>query len=136
MNVVLDTGVVVAGIYWRNEPRRCLAALARRRFALVATESILEEYERVAWELKREEDLAADPAPALAWLRRKARRVEAMPLPSPVCRDGSDEKFLECALAARAKYVVSRDPDLLTLGKPFGVAVVTPRRFLSRLKER
>jgi putative PIN family toxin of toxin-antitoxin system len=107
--------------------------LARRRFGLYVTESILAEYERAAWELKHEEELETDPAPALAWLRRKAKRVEPVSLPRPVCRDRSDEKFLECALAAQTQYVISRDRDLLALEKPIGVQIVTPRRCLSIL---
>ena len=133
MNVVLDTGVVVAAIFWQNEPRHCLAAFARRRFRLVVTDSILDEYERVALELKAEENLTLDPVPALAWIQRKAQRVLPILLPWPTCRDPQDDRFLECALAAPAKYLVSRDRDLLVLEKPFGIQVVSPRRFLSLL---
>ena len=133
MNAVFDTGVVVSAIYWQNEPRRCLAAFARRRFRLFVPDSILKEYERVAWEVRAEEHLERDPAPALAWIKRKAQRVEPAPLLRPVCRDPKDEKFLECALAAPAQFVVSRDRDLLALEKPFGIQVVTPRQFISLL---
>ncbi|MCI0535390.1 MAG: putative toxin-antitoxin system toxin component, PIN family [Verrucomicrobiales bacterium] len=135
MNVVFDTGVIIAAIYWQNEPRRCLAAFARRRFRLFATDSILDEYERVALELKVEESLTLDPVPALAWIQRKAQRVLPVRLPRPTCRDPQDDKFLECALAAQAKHLVSRDRDLLVLEKPFGIQVVTPRRFLSLLTQ-
>ena len=38
--------------------------------------------------------------------------------------------FLAAALASRAKYLISRDPDLLVLGKPFGIAIVTDAQFL------
>lgn len=135
MKVVFDTGVIVAGIYWRSEPRRCLAALARRRFQLFVTKPILDEYQRVALELKSEENLTVDPEPALAWIQRKARLVNPVRLTRPACRDPEDEKFLECALAAQAKYLVSRDADLLVLEKPFGVHVVTPRSFFSLLAQ-
>lgn len=133
MNVVCDTSVVVAAIYWRNESRRCLAAFARRQFNLFVSEPILVEYERVAWDLKAEEHLILDPAPALAWIRHKARRIAPVLLPQPICRDAKDDKFLECALAAGAEYLVSRDRDLLALEKPFGIHIVTPRQFLSLL---
>jgi len=39
-----------------------------------------------------------------------------------------------CALAARAEFVITRDPDLLELEKPFGIQMLTPRAFLSRLQ--
>ena len=135
MNVVFDTGIIVAAIYWKNEPRRCLTAFARRRFRLFVTDSILDEYERVARELKTEESLTLDPAPALGWIQQKAQRVLPVRLPRPTCRDPQDDKFLECALAAQAKYLVTRDHDLLVLEKPFGIQVVSPRRFLSLLAQ-
>jgi predicted nucleic acid-binding protein len=43
--------------------------------------------------------------------------------------------FLSCALAARAKYLITRDDDLLALGKPFGIETITPPRFLAWLRE-
>ena len=43
--------------------------------------------------------------------------------------------FLACALAAKADYIVSNDRDLLVLGKPFGVRIVTPGEFLRILEE-
>jgi len=33
-------------------------------------------------------------------------------------------------LAAKAKFVISRDRDLLALEKPFGISVVTDQDFL------
>ncbi len=34
------------------------------------------------------------------------------------------------AVAARASRLIAQDRDLLDLGKPFGVAIVTPAEFL------
>jgi putative PIN family toxin of toxin-antitoxin system len=135
VNVVVDTSVVVAGIFWRNEPRRCLAALARRECIVCVTEPIVDEYERVAREVKKKEKLRTDPTGSLEWLKRKAKHVEPTPLTRKTCRDPKDDMFLECALSASAKYIVSRDPDLLALEKPYGIEIVTPRKFLSILAE-
>jgi hypothetical protein len=40
---------------------------------------------------------------------------------------------LACALEAGAKIIVSRDEDLLALGKPFGIEIITPRQLLANL---
>ena len=133
MIVVLDTGVIVSGIFWRNEPRRCLVALGKRRFTLAVTEPVLDEYVSTVWDVKREEELALNPAPWLQWLAACARCVTPGPLPKQTCRDARDDKFLACALAARATLIVSRDQDLLVLEKPFGIEIITPRQFLGRL---
>jgi predicted nucleic acid-binding protein len=59
--------------------------------------------------------------------------VTPEPLVSSVCRDPKDDKFIEAALAGRAPLLLPRDTDLTDLRKPFGVEIVTPRQFLSRL---
>ena len=51
-----------------------------------------------------------------------------------MCDDADDDKFIECALAAQAKYIVTRDRHLLRLEKPFGIEVMDDREFLTRIK--
>jgi uncharacterized protein len=133
MKAVLDTGVVVAAMFWRHEPYHCLVAFGRRRFSMMVSTQIYEEYRSIAWRLKQEEGLVANPDAWLNFIQAKAAFVDPVPLKKPTRRDAKDDKFLECAITARADYIVSRDDDLLVLGKPFGVEVVTPRRFLSIL---
>jgi predicted nucleic acid-binding protein len=52
------------------------------------------------------------------------------------CRDAKDERYLACALGADAEAIVTNDRDLLALGKPFGVAVMTPIEFLKLARSR
>lgn len=47
------------------------------------------------------------------------------------CRDPKDNKFLELAVCGGASCVVSGDEDLLALNPFRGIAVVSPRTFLS-----
>jgi putative PIN family toxin of toxin-antitoxin system len=52
-----------------------------------------------------------------------------------VCSDPDDDKFLATAVAGRADYLVTGDVgDLLHLRECNGVAIVSPRDFVSRLK--
>ena len=135
MIAVLDTGVVVAGIFWRAEPHGCLLAFARRKCAIAVTELVFSEYVKVAWRVRQQEALSINPEPWLAFIRDKARFGMPLPLAHRVCRDPKDDRFLECALGAGAKILVSRDEDLLAIEKPFGIEILTPRQFLSRLKQ-
>ncbi|MEY2428560.1 MAG: hypothetical protein QOJ40_1445 [Verrucomicrobiota bacterium] len=135
ITVVLDTNAVVSAIYWpRSTARRCLAGLARRQYAMAITSEIFDEYEAVIASFQPRFP-ACNSAGALAWLRLKARWVEPAPLGKPRSRDPKDDPFLSCALAARAKYLITRDDDLLALGKPFGIETITPPRFLAWLRE-
>ena len=49
-----------------------------------------------------------------------------------ICRDPDDNKFLECAVDAKAIYIVSGDKDLLTLEKYANVEIITAREFCDR----
>ena len=128
-----DTSVFVATIFWQSSARECLVRFARRQFQMFVTELILEEYAATSWDLKLEEDLAQNPQPWLNWISSRATILAPVTLAEPVCADPDDEKFLGCALAARADYIVSRDRHLLQLEKPFGITVVDDREFLRRL---
>lgn len=130
---VIDTGVLLAGIFWRHEPHQCVTAWLRGVLALVVSDPIFEEYARVLREVKAEQDFATDVEPWLATIRRSSLWVSPTPLANPVCRDPQDDKFLEAALAAGARLLIARDADLTDLEKPFGVEIVTPRQFLARL---
>jgi putative PIN family toxin of toxin-antitoxin system len=132
MNVVLDTNVVVSGIYWPGESRECLVAWARRRFHLALTAAVFAEYCDVAQRL-RVKFSKVNPGPWLKWIEAKAKVYEPAPLGKQRSRDAADDPFLSCALASGAKVITSKDDDLLALGKPFGIEILTPRQFLSRL---
>jgi putative PIN family toxin of toxin-antitoxin system len=123
----------VAAIFWRGSARECLARFARRQFQSFVSEVILQEYAETAWELKLEEHLAQDPQPWLNWISNRATVLAPVTLDEPVSPDPDDDKFVECALAAGADFIVTRDRHLLELEKPFGIAVLDDRQFLRRL---
>jgi hypothetical protein len=51
LNAILDTNVLVSGIFFSGPPRRILEAWNHRAFDLVLSPEILDEYRRVADEL-------------------------------------------------------------------------------------
>lgn len=130
---VIDTGVVIAGIFWRNEPHRVLRAVALGFLRPVLTEAVFDEYVRAAWRLKEREQLAQDPSQWLEAFQTAACWVSPVPLGEPVCRDRKDDKFIAAALGAESRLLIARDQDLTTLEKPFGIAILTPRAFLATL---
>jgi predicted nucleic acid-binding protein len=51
----------------------------------------------------------------------------------PACRDPDDQKFLEAARDAQARYLITRDKALLILARrghrPLGFQILTPEQF-------
>ena len=136
MRVVFDAGVVLAGAGWRREPYHCLVLAAKRIALPYATAETLNELRRVAKRMESEGWFKQhDPWPTIKWYCDFARRVDPAPLGKPRSRDAKDDPYLACALAAHAEFIISRDTDLLVLRKPFGIEVLTPRAFLSRVAE-
>lgn len=134
IRAVLDASVVVSGCGWGAESYGCLIAVARRRVGSFATDTIINEWQQTIAELETEgTKFRRDPRPTLDWLVNVTRRVTPAALGKQRGRDAKDDPYLACALAARAEFVITRDADLLDLGKPFGVEMVTPRAFLNRL---
>jgi putative PIN family toxin of toxin-antitoxin system len=131
VRVVLDANVVFAGVGWRGEAHSCLLAMARRRITVYATLEILDEVRSLTAE--RGSKFKHTPNNLLAWYYDRVKLVEPSPLGKQRSRDAKDDPYLACALAAGAKYIVSRDDDLLVLQKPFGIQIITPRELLTKL---
>ncbi len=133
MRGVLDTNVVVSGIFWGGTPLLVLEQWALSRFEAFASSLILDEYQRVLRHKNRQR-----PVPVLEdWLEFIHARLRIV---SPrrqvsLCRDPHDDKFLSCALTARADYIVSGDEDLLAIKDVEGIPIVTPRVFLRLLTD-
>jgi len=131
--VVLDTGVFVAGVFWRHEPHLCLKAWLQGILLPVISEEILTEYETVLERVKQEQHFRTEIGPWLEALRSSALWVTPVVFRQRVCRDSKDDKFIAAALAASARTIIARDHDLTVLEKPFGIAMLTPRAWLGTL---
>ena len=131
MRIVLDTNVLMSGIFWSGPPARILAAWSEGRFDLLASLEILTEYRLVGRRLTGTYP-SIDIGPVLDLVIRESRIVEPVPQPSNACDDPDDVKFLACAIAGKAACVVSGDRALLRVSGYDGVEVVKPKDFLKK----
>ena len=128
MRAVIDTSVFLPGVFFGGPPRNVLAAWRDGRFEVVVSREIIREYVRVGERLSARFP-GADFEHALDRVSACATLVSAPPLPEPVCEDRDDDKFLACALAAEAGYVVSSDRALLATSPYRNVIVIRSRDF-------
>jgi len=129
MKVVLDTNVLMSGIFFGGPPGRILQAWRSRKLQLAVSVDVLEEYLNVA------DRLAArytnvDYQGILGLIVEHAELIQASGLKESVCEDPDDDKFLACAIAANAEIVVSGDKALLKASGYHGIQVRTPREFM------
>ena len=129
MRVVLDTNVVISGIFFAGTPSRIVDAWIDDAFDLAISMEILEEYRDVAARIGARFP-GVDLGPVLDRIASHALLVVPERLPDDACTDRDDIKFLECALGCRANCVVSGDRALLRASGYGGVDVLTPRQFV------
>ncbi len=132
MRVVLDTNVLVSGIFWDGAPSFVLERWIEEKYDLVVSPVILDEYRQVLLAMPVGRETAALAGSWTLLLARHATLVQA-PAVTRVCRDRDDDKFIDCALAGSANVIVSEDRDLLTLGEVYGIKLLSARTFLEYL---
>ena len=131
MKVILDTNVLVSGIFFSGVPSEILTAWRDGKMELIVSPEILEEYRRVGEEMENRFP-GVEVAPFLELLAFEATMVAAKPLAEAVCTDPDDDKFLACAIASKAKVICSGDKALLKTTGYRGIEVLTPRLFADR----
>ena len=129
--LVVDTNVLLYSFISTGPPRVILNRIRDRLDLLCISPPILEEYLTVLQRAGIAEDLITslfslfqDPDHVI--LVFPSRRVGI------IREDPSDDMFLECAIEARADYLISGDQHLKRLKSFRGIEIMSPREYLSR----
>jgi putative PIN family toxin of toxin-antitoxin system len=132
LKVVLDTNVLISAILFGGKPGRILEKAIRGEIRLCLSEPILEELKGVLQRSK------FDYSPEmiqfiLTELTAIADFVNPSEIINVVLEDPEDNRILECAVEAKANYVISGDFHLLKLSKYLNIEVLDAAAFLERL---
>ncbi len=131
MRIVLDTNVLISGIFFSGLPSKILQAWRSGKLQISVSIAILEEYLNVAERLAVRYT-GVEYEGILDLIIQNAELVQATDLPEPVCEDADDDKFLACALASNTNIIVSGDSALLNVSGYCGIQVLTPKAFVSK----
>jgi len=127
MKIVLDTNVLVSGIFWGGVPEKILELAINGEVEIYATEEILNEYFRIIEKIgKKDKDLCSQWKMLLIQIVKIVQPINKI----KICRDPKDDMFLECALSSRSKYIVSGDDDLLSLKEVNEIQIITAKKYL------
>ena len=138
LRVVLDTNVIVSSVISKKgAPFLLIDGWHESHFALIASESIIQEVQRVLSTPKVKDTFHLTDARINRFV--KALRKDSILVSGKsnvqgiIPDDPSDEMFLAAALDANADVIVSGDKHLLNLGKFKNIPILTPRQFLDLL---
>lgn len=127
--VVLDTNVLVSALGWQGNPHKVLQRVVDKEAELFISYEQFEELARVLDYPKfsfTEEEKTRFKAliSAMAVFVTPRTRLDI------VKEDPSDNRILECALVAKADFIISGDEHLLALGKLEGTMIVSAGQFM------
>jgi len=134
MKVILDTNVLLSGVFFDGTPGRVLDLWKQGKFQLVASPEILGEYATASDELARK-FLEIDLSKILETISAHAEIYFSPPLDRQVCDDPTDDKFLACAVVSVADVIVTGDKALLRIGKFGATHILTARQFMLRFEK-
>ena len=139
---VLDTTVLVSA-FLKPVPEgpafKLLGLAGNGAFELYLSDDILAETSDVLLNRKHLRKRYKYPDSAVdqfcKGLAELAAAVISNPSPVQVVRDPNDNMIVACALVAEADYTVTRDKDLLSLGRHESIEMITPEAFLQVLRD-
>ena len=106
----MDTDVILKAFFFGGPARRILEFVIRDKLPAFATPEIVAEYEAAVAKLAAKKKATLRPNLLLP-LTTRLHMVGPKPRPA-LCRHPGDDKFLACALDARAIYIVAGFRDL------------------------
>jgi|SRR3989344_140199 len=135
MRVVLDTNVLFSGSFWKRKSFEVMRLIERKKVECFISKEILKEYYSVVHrkeinEKIKEKRLFLNVTALKVF--SLCNRVEPQRKLNVVREDPNDNKILECALEAKADYVITLDKKHLLKLKQFeGIKIISPTEFLN-----
>ena len=128
--IVIDTGTLISAALRVGSIPSLAYEKALRGYEICVSKDTFAELERVIRRDKFDKYLALEERTAFVALYRARATMLATSATARDCRDPEDNKFLELALSAPAKIILSSDPDLYLMHPYRGIAILKPSDFL------
>jgi putative PIN family toxin of toxin-antitoxin system len=129
MRLVLDANIFVSSFFWGGNPRNVLERVIEGIDELFITKEILDEIEEV---MGRSKFHAAKEE--IDYFINSIEEIGNRIIPKMQIKDGSrdktDNKYIECGIAANADYIVSGDIHLLELREYGKIKIISAREYL------
>jgi putative PIN family toxin of toxin-antitoxin system len=130
MKAVIDTNVFVSSFLGRN-PKKVIDLWRDAKMTLCLSKDILDEYIEVLQRIGLKEEEEIEELLSLFGKGFNILFTTKVPEIKVVKDDPEDNKFIECAVALKAEFIITGDKALKTMGKYMGIKILNPHQFLS-----
>jgi len=131
VRVVVDTNVFISSLLnSEGNPRKIIDLWRFEKITLCLSKEIVAEYFAVLERFGMSEEPEGEELVQLFQKRYNQVFLASIPAISAISKDPADEKFIACAVAAEAKYIISGDQHLLNLKVFEGIRILSPTEFL------
>ena len=131
MRVVLDTNVLISGIYFGGIPKILIDIWKQGKINYMLTVEIYDEYKRVDNAIRSKYPNIM-PERIIELVGEKSAFLIPIDAIHEECPDVNDYMFINCALSSKTKTINSGDEDLLSMNGYRGLEVLKPRKFLEK----
>ena len=130
MRILIDTNILISGLFFHGLPRELILELDFEKFQVCINDEIFDEYRTQINKkvLKPKYHLDKELRKKFFSNLHNFEKVSDL----KISRDPKDDKFINCAIDAKAIYIVSGDNDLLTIKNFAGIEIVTAREFYDK----
>jgi len=137
MNIVIDANIFISSFIGKGNPRTVVDRVADTKDTLFITDEILAEVDSVFRKRKFHltEEIIQYRMTRIKRIGTKIKVAASERVTDGGCRDKTDNKYLECAVAAKADYVISGDIHLRELKEYRGIKIVNPAEYLEIVNE-
>jgi putative PIN family toxin of toxin-antitoxin system len=129
--VVADTNVFVSSFFGGN-PRKIVDLWKTGEITLCLSKPIIDEYIEVLRRLGLQNEKELDELLNLFAHGFNVVFTAKTPVLHVVEKDPDDNKFIECAVALKADFVITGDKALIEIQDYMAIKIVSPKVFLSR----
>lgn len=131
MKIILDTNVLISGIFFKGPPFNILKYWRDGKLELIVYEEIFKEYSLVCEKLHNKyPSIAFDEILDLILIN--AHFYVPIKCKEQITIDPDDDKFIKCALAGHVKIIISGDKHLLDVNGHQGIKILNPSDFITR----
>ena len=129
--VVIDTNVFISAFGWQGKPWEILDQVRHGSIINHSSTALLAELQRVVTypKLKFSNRLQSD---IIEFVLTNSRMTTVSEMPKIDIADPDDLHVVACAIAAKAPFIITGDPHLLTLGSINNISILTPSGFMQR----